>query len=139
MLVAGFARRLLLGRHIAAVRDAAADDDGVVVVEIPAGPHLADVRPERALVVLVDGVEVEVVRPVVLAFAFLVVVRAHINGGSWRWGSLISKDTGRQAGMQRRGGRKHTVLPSAHEICGQLLLRVTLGACGERRFVGIVF
>lgn len=97
VLVAGFARGLLLGRHVAAVRDAAADDDGVVVVEIPAWPHLADVRPERALFVLVDGVEVEVVRPVVLAFAFLVVVRAHVNGGSWRWGSLISEDTGRQA------------------------------------------
>lgn len=97
MLVAGFARGLLLGRHLAAVRDAAADDDGVVVFEIPAGPHLADVRPEWALVVFVGWVEVEVVRPVVLAFAFLIVVRAHINGGSWRWGSLISKDTGRQA------------------------------------------
>lgn len=80
VLVIRFACIILIRRRVGAIRDAASDDHGVVIFEISTGPHLANVRPKWASIVLFHWMEVEIVRPMVFAFALLVVVRAQING-----------------------------------------------------------
>lgn len=78
-------RRLLCGlffrRHFVSVGDTTTDDNRVIVVQVAAGPHLADVSCKGASFVLVDRVEVKVVGSE-KAWVF-VVVRVLVDGGSY--------------------------------------------------------
>lgn len=77
--------RLLCGlffrRHFASVGDATTDDNRVIVFQVAAGPHLADMSCKGASVVLVGGVEVKVVGSE--KACVFVVVRVLVDGGSY--------------------------------------------------------
>jgi hypothetical protein len=54
-------RSLLRGRHIFTIRNSTTDNDSVVVLQVGTGSHLTDVSREWTLLVLFDGLEIEVV------------------------------------------------------------------------------